>query len=99
MESPHTMCLSFCFSFLHCCWRYCNTRSTHGENRASSYSNSLLQNPESTLSLIEDTSDIKQVRTDTTLDLSQKTRKRYTTYLSIRVTVCAFVKIHTCSPL
>ena len=46
------------------------------------------KNPESTLSLIEDASDIKQVRTDTTLDLSQKTRKRYTMYLSIRVTVC-----------
>lgn len=55
-----------------CSQRYCNTRLMCGGDKASLCSMSLLQNPFDVLSGIENVSDIKLMRTDTTLDLSQK---------------------------
>ena len=61
---------------LHRSWKYCNTRSMRGVDGASS----LFQLPAPNIHLIhcpriEDVSDIKLIRTDTTPDLSQKAEK------------------------
>ena len=63
---------------LHCSWQHCSTRSMRRADGASPISCScfkkicLINYP-----LIGDISDIKLIRTDTTLDLSQKAEKRW----------------------
>ena len=63
---------------VHRSWRYCNTRSMRGVDGASPLFHlrvpkiNLIYGPR-----VGDVSDIKLIRTDTTLDLSQKAEKRY----------------------
>lgn len=61
----------------HRSWMYCSTRPMHGEDGASP--EFLLPVPKINLIYgprVGDVSDIKLIRTDTTLDLSQKAEKR-----------------------